>query len=107
MIPHLLEHLLHVGEAKLAGVMLLQRVQLARGDLVALDSILLGMEGAHVVDKAACDRGRQFYRLPRGSSIRIFPGGKVTARRHFEAGQKFDVALLASDAALADALLFL
>ena len=30
---------------------------------VALDRILLGMEGAHIVDQAACDWRRQFYRL--------------------------------------------
>jgi hypothetical protein len=41
---------------------------------------------------------------PRGaSSIWIFPDGKV-ARRHFEAGQKFDIALLPTDGALADAV---
>jgi hypothetical protein len=43
--------------------MLPQRVQLAGGDLVALDRVRLGMIGAHVLDKAARDRGRQFYRL--------------------------------------------
>jgi hypothetical protein len=36
--------------------MLLQRVQLARGDLVGLDGVRLGMKSAHVVDKAARDR---------------------------------------------------
>ena len=31
---HLEKHLLHVGQPKLAGVVLLERVQLARGDRV-------------------------------------------------------------------------
>jgi hypothetical protein len=35
-IPHLLKHLLHVGQAKLAGVALLQPMQLAGGDLARL-----------------------------------------------------------------------
>ncbi len=57
--PHLLKHRLHVKQAQLAAVMPLQRVQLVRCDLVALDGVRLGMESAHVVDKAARDRGRQ------------------------------------------------
>jgi hypothetical protein len=32
LIPHLQEHLLHVGEPQLAGIVLPERVQLARGD---------------------------------------------------------------------------
>src|ERR1700751_598728 len=56
-IPHLLKHLLHVGQAKLAGVALLQPMQLAGGDLSALDRVRLGsLEGAHVLDKATRDR---------------------------------------------------
>jgi hypothetical protein len=35
---HLHEHLFHIGEAKLAGMVLPERVQLARGDLIALDA---------------------------------------------------------------------
>jgi hypothetical protein len=38
-------------------------VQLARSDLVGLDRVRLGMEGARVFDEAARDRGRQFYWL--------------------------------------------
>jgi hypothetical protein len=38
-------------------------VQLAGGDLVALDGVVLGMEGAHVINGAASDRARQFYRF--------------------------------------------
>jgi hypothetical protein len=38
---------------------LLQRVQLARCDLVDLDGVWLGMEGAHVLEEAARDRGRK------------------------------------------------
>jgi hypothetical protein len=57
---HLLKHLLDVEEAELAAVMPLQRVQLARCELIALDGVRLGMESAHVIDKAASDRGRQF-----------------------------------------------
>ena len=38
--------------------MLLQRVELPRGDLVLLDRVRLSMELAHLVDKAASDRGR-------------------------------------------------
>jgi hypothetical protein len=35
-----------------------QRVKLAGRDLVCLDGVRLSMEGAHVLDKAAGDRGR-------------------------------------------------
>jgi hypothetical protein len=38
---------------------LLQRRQLPRRDLVTLDGVLLGMESAHGLDKAAGDRGRK------------------------------------------------
>ena len=38
-------------------------VQLAGRDLVAPDGVWLGMKGAHVLDKAARDGGRQFDRL--------------------------------------------
>jgi hypothetical protein len=61
--------LLHVGEAQLAGVVLLQCVQLARCDLVSLDGVRLSMEGAHIFDEAASDRGRQFNPLLHGSKI--------------------------------------
>jgi hypothetical protein len=44
-------------EAKLAGVVLLQRVQLARSDFVGLVSLLSEVE-THVADQAARDRGR-------------------------------------------------
>jgi len=47
---------LHVKQAQLAGIVPLQQVQLARRDLVALDGVRLGMESAHVVDKAARPR---------------------------------------------------
>jgi len=38
--------------------MLLQRVQPAAGDLVALDGVRLSMECAHLVNEAAGNRGR-------------------------------------------------
>jgi hypothetical protein len=42
---------------------------------------------------------------PAGAALfPIFSDGEVAPRRHFEAGQEFDVTLLASDAACADAL---
>ena len=52
-ILHLLKHLLDFGESKLAGVVLLQRVELAGGDLVPLDRIRLGMEGASSTKRCA------------------------------------------------------
>jgi hypothetical protein len=42
VIPHLQEHLLHVGEPKLALVVLPERVQLLSSDRVGLDGALLG-----------------------------------------------------------------
>jgi hypothetical protein len=44
-------------------LVLLPDVQLPAGDLAGLDAAWLSMEGAHIVDEAACDRGRQFYRF--------------------------------------------
>ena len=44
--------------AKLAAVVLPKRMQLAGGDLVALDGVVLGLDGAHVLDEAPSDRGR-------------------------------------------------
>jgi hypothetical protein len=58
LILHLQKHLFHVKEPELAGVVLLERVQLARRDLVALDRVLLRQEGAHVFDEASRDSGR-------------------------------------------------
>ena len=56
VVPHLLKHLFHVGETKLptarAGVFALG-MQLASGDLVGHDDVLLSMESAHVFDEAA------------------------------------------------------
>jgi len=59
-----------------------QHVKLAPGNLVALNGVLLSMEGAHVVDEATRDRRIQFFRgnvfaciaqlrsaLPLGSAI--------------------------------------
>jgi hypothetical protein len=60
VVPHLLKP--HVGEAQLAGVVLLQGVQLARAAISSrLMAVRLSMEGAHIFDEAARDRGRQFY----------------------------------------------
>jgi hypothetical protein len=42
VILQLQEHLRHIGQAELIWVMLLERMELARGDLVALDQICLG-----------------------------------------------------------------
>ena len=61
MVLHTLKHLRHVEEAQLAAIVLLQCVKLPGRDLVAFNGVLLGMECAHVLDKAARDRGRQFY----------------------------------------------
>jgi hypothetical protein len=63
VISHLLEHFRDVEEAKLAGIVLLQRMQLARCYLVALDSVRLSEIGAQVFNEAARDRGRQFNRF--------------------------------------------
>jgi len=60
MISHLHEHLFDVGKAKLADVVVPERVELPRGNLIALDQFCLGMEGAHVFNKTAGHRGRQF-----------------------------------------------
>jgi hypothetical protein len=38
-------------------------VQLSRCDAIGLDTVLLGVEGAHVFDEAARDRGWQLDRL--------------------------------------------
>ena len=37
-----------------------ERVELASRDLIPLDRIQFGVEGAHVLEKAAGDRWRQF-----------------------------------------------
>jgi hypothetical protein len=63
VILHLQKHLLHVEKPELAAVMLLERVQLARRNLVSLDRVLLRQKGAHVFDKGAGNAGRQFYGL--------------------------------------------
>jgi hypothetical protein len=52
-ILHLLKHLLDFGGSKLAGVVLLQRVELAGGDLVPLGGIRLGMEVASSTKRCA------------------------------------------------------
>jgi hypothetical protein len=52
VIPHLHEHLFHAGEAKLADVVLLERVQLGRCNLVLLDPGLFDGIGAYVLDRA-------------------------------------------------------
>jgi hypothetical protein len=49
--------------------MLPQRVQLAGRDLVCLDGFRLSMEGAHVLDEAARDRGRQLYEFWHGLDV--------------------------------------
>src|SRR5271163_2605427 len=43
-ILQFLEHLLHVGKPKLAGIVLPQRMELARGDLIPLDAVRLSMK---------------------------------------------------------------
>ena len=51
MIPHPLRHVLDVCEAKLlrsGRIVGSERMKLARGDLVALDGIGFGEEGAHI-----------------------------------------------------------
>jgi hypothetical protein len=58
VIPHLREHFLQVGEAKLAGIVLPERVKLPRGDLVLLDLVRLLEERAHVFDEATTTHGR-------------------------------------------------
>src|SRR5262249_20838384 len=50
-------------------------VQLARGDAISLDAVLLGKEGAHVANEGARDLGRQFERFARhGPKIGISAG---------------------------------
>lgn len=63
---------LSLGEAKLAGAVLLQRAQLAGRDLITLDGVRLGMESAHVVDEAPRDA--------RGSSIGFRGMDRIEAR---------------------------
>jgi hypothetical protein len=60
VVPHLHEHLLHIIEAKLAGDVLPQSVQLTGCDLIGLDGIGLGMECGHILNEPARDRRRQF-----------------------------------------------
>jgi hypothetical protein len=72
-----------------------ERVKLTGRDCAALIDVLFG-EGFHVTDKVVSNRKGV---TPASLSANFFS--------HFEAGQKFDVALLASDAALADAFFFL
>jgi hypothetical protein len=66
VIPHLQEHLLHVGNSKRPlspkGIFV-QRDELADRDLIGLDGALLGDERAHVADKISRDIGWEFYRL--------------------------------------------
>jgi hypothetical protein len=57
VVPQLQEHLRYVGKAKLAGIVLSQRVELARGDLVLPDLVRFFEERAHVFDEAARSRG--------------------------------------------------
>jgi hypothetical protein len=54
LILDLLEHLPHVGEAKFPGVVLPEYMKLATGDLIPFDTVLFGVERAHVRDKPAC-----------------------------------------------------
>jgi hypothetical protein len=63
IIPHLLEHLLHLMQfdRPLALFLILtQDMNLAAGDLVSLERALLGMEGPHIADKGTRDGERQF-----------------------------------------------
>jgi hypothetical protein len=57
VIAHGQKHLLHVVQPKLAKVVLLQRVELTRRDLVALEGILLRQERAHILDEGSRDGG--------------------------------------------------
>jgi hypothetical protein len=60
VIPHLHEHLPDVVKPKLAAEVLLQSVQLARGDIVSFDRVRFGMEETHVFHEAARDCRREF-----------------------------------------------
>jgi hypothetical protein len=61
IIPHSQKHLLDVGNANRLfprSLIFPEHVHLSARDLVALDGILLGEIGAHVLEEAARDRGR-------------------------------------------------
>jgi hypothetical protein len=58
VVPHLQEHLFDVGELELARVVLPERVQLARGDGIGPDLVLLREERVLVGKEFARDRGR-------------------------------------------------
>ena len=62
MVAHLLEYIVHVGEAKLAGAILFQRMKPAGCDLIPVELVLLGVEGVHVV--YACASQASESRLP-------------------------------------------
>jgi len=60
LIPHFLEHLLHLVQLDRPLVLpleLSEDVNLARRDLVALDGLLFGKEGAEIFHEAARDFG--------------------------------------------------
>ena len=58
VVPHLHKHLLDVGQAKLAAVMLLQRMKLHCGDPISLDGVVTaGKEGFHSRTKARATAG--------------------------------------------------
>jgi hypothetical protein len=58
LILHLIEHGPDVMQLELALVVFLQGMQLASGDAIRLDAILLGMEGVHIADEGLCGLGR-------------------------------------------------
>lgn len=51
-----------------------ERVELAAGDLVTLDSVWLGVEGAHIFDEAASDRRSALPSDLIGGSRALCPG---------------------------------
>src|ERR1700730_17017767 len=57
------ELLFRTTRRSLPGVVLLERVQLARGDSIGLDGVRLSQVGAHIFDERLGNLGRQIDRL--------------------------------------------
>jgi hypothetical protein len=72
-IPHFLEydfHVMHAQPVLARSLKGLERVKLARSDLIALDRIRLNVKSAHVFDKGSRYGGRYFQLFPgRGCNI--------------------------------------
>ena len=92
---------MHVRNAQLAGAVLVERVKLARGDLVALDRVRLCEERAHVREGAG-KTGRQFYRFTeheadigtRSPIANPRPDGGLSRNLLLNPSKKFDASLI-------------